>query len=124
MARILVVDDDESVRSLLRAQLERRGHEVHEAGDGDAALGAYRDLEPDLVLLDVFMPRRDGLETVRALRSDHPDARVVAMSAGGAFADFEPLRAALAFGASAALVKPIDPAELFAAIDQVLAGRN
>jgi CheY-like chemotaxis protein len=121
MARILVVDDDERVRELLRAQLERGGHEVREAADGLAVLAAYRSFTPDLVLLDMFMPRRDGLEAIRELRGEFPQARVVAMSGGGAYSDFEPLRAAIAFGAAAALVKPIAPEELRRAIEQVLA---
>jgi CheY-like chemotaxis protein len=83
-------------------------------------LSAYRSFAPDLVLLDVFMPRKDGLEALRELREAFPGARVVAMSGGGAHLNFEPLRAALALGADAALVKPFELPDLDSTIERVL----
>src|SRR4029077_4503386 len=70
--RILVADDDGSVRALLRALLDRAGYDVVEVADGDAALAAVATKGPiDLLVLDVNMPRRDGIEVTRRLRSQH-----------------------------------------------------
>ena len=68
MARILLVDDDAHLREVVRYALDRAGHEVHEAGDGAAALARFADLQPDLVVLDVMMPELDGLEVCRRIR--------------------------------------------------------
>jgi two-component system chemotaxis response regulator CheY len=80
VARILVVDDDKVVRLLLRAMLERRGHSVVEAENGDEGLRYYRAAPPDLVITDIQMPVMDGLQMIRALRGDFPTARIIAIS--------------------------------------------
>ena len=70
VARILVVDDEEANRRLLRAILEPLGYEVQEAADGDEALSSLAESTPDLVLLDLMMPRRDGYSVCREIKSD------------------------------------------------------
>ena len=81
---MLVVDDAAFMRKVLTDALVAGGHEVvGEAGDGDAALAAYQDLQPDLVTLDITMPRKDGLATLRELVDIDPAARVVICSALG-----------------------------------------
>src|SRR5436853_323792 len=79
---ILVVDDHEDVRNVFRAVLQDAGHTVVVAGDGDQALRLYRANPTDLVLLDIFMPGKDGIETLRELRAEFPQAQVIAVSAG------------------------------------------
>jgi two-component system OmpR family response regulator len=69
MAEILIVDDDQHIREVVRFALEKAGHGVREAGDGDAALRAIGEREPDLVVLDILMPQQDGLSTCRAIRA-------------------------------------------------------
>ncbi len=82
MARILVVDDNLLIRTLVREILSGAGHEVlAEAGDGDEAIKRYLALRPDLVTLDLVMPRRDGLATLAELRHLDPRARVIICSA-------------------------------------------
>ena len=80
MARILVVDDDNAVRLLLRSMLERRGHSVVEAENGAEGLQYYRTAPADLVITDIQMPVMDGLQMIKALRDDFPTAKIIAIS--------------------------------------------
>ena len=80
MARILVVDDDQSVRLLLRAVLERRGYSVVEAENGKEGLQALSGEPTDVVITDIQMPGMDGLEMILELRGTLPTARIIAMS--------------------------------------------
>ncbi len=121
-ARILVVDDDRVLRGALRIVLEGAGYHVMEAPDGEAGLQLYREQGADLVVVDLFMPERDGLEMIRALRTAIPQPRIIAMSGGGRFGLLDALEAAAAFGASRTLRKPFESSVLLAAIDQLLGG--
>ena len=124
MARILVVDDDPVLRGALRVVLEAAGYVVMEAAHGDAALRVYGERGADLVLVDLFMPERDGLQVIRALRAAIPRPQIVAMSGGGRFGQIEVLGAAAAFGAARTLLKPFEPCDLLAAIRELLGGRG
>jgi CheY-like chemotaxis protein len=92
VARILVVDDDKAVRLLLRAVLERRGHSVVEAADGDEGLRCYQAAPTDLVITDIQMPVMDGLQMIKELRSAFPTAKIIAISGEkGGLAAAQPL---------------------------------
>ena len=120
MARILVIDDDTAIRSVVRRGLERVGHDVTEAPDGDAGLKAYRAHHTDLVVTDIIMPEREGVETIMALRKEFPGLKIIAMSGGGGgSADF--LGIAKKLGARRALTKPFGHRELLEALEEVLA---
>jgi two-component system, OmpR family, response regulator len=69
MAEILIVDDDQHIREVVRFALHKAGHQVREAADGEAALRAIAEHEPDLIVLDIVMPEQDGLSTCRAIRT-------------------------------------------------------
>jgi len=121
MAHILLVDDDEAFRHMLRRTLERAGHRVTEANDGAAALHVVaHDATIDLVITDIIMPNREGIETIRALRHDYPQVKIIAMSGGGRIRPEGYLDVAKAFGAVRVLSKPFDNHELFAAIKEAL----
>jgi CheY-like chemotaxis protein len=124
VARILVVDDVEEVRWFLRIILRQAGHEVVEAPDGAQALQVYQQQPADLVLCDLFMPEKEGLETIRELRGRHAGAKIIAISGGcpSASVDFLPL--ARKFGAAAALHKPFNARQLLAAVAEVLSGAD
>jgi two-component system cell cycle response regulator DivK len=82
MKRVLLAEDNEANRELLREILESRGFEVSEACDGDDALLKATEVKPDLILLDIQMPQRDGLRTLQALRAgDFPHTPVLALTA-------------------------------------------
>lgn len=106
MSRILVVDDNEVIRGMLRFLLARLGHEVvAEAGTGAAALEAFRRERPDAVSLDISLPDMSGLDVLKAIRAESPEARVVVVTGNNA----EVLRRdVLALGAQAVLLKPFD----------------
>jgi CheY-like chemotaxis protein len=120
MAHILLIDDDEAFRSMLRRTLQRLGHTVTEAADGAAALRVLRDATVDLVMTDIIMPGMEGIETIRALRRGHPQLNVIAMSGGGRIKAEGYLDDAKAFGAVRVLRKPFDGEELLAALEDAL----
>src|SRR5438046_10744874 len=94
------MDDDGTLRGAIRVALEAAGYEVMEAADGQAGLRLQREQGSDLVLVDIFMPERDGLEVIRALRAEQPKPTIVAMSGGGRTGHIEGLEAAGALGGS------------------------
>jgi CheY-like chemotaxis protein len=116
--RILVVDDEAAVREVLRTMLERNGYEVTEAEDGDAAIRAVDADDFDLVVTDLVMPSREGLETIRSIRSRHPALPIIAISAP---ANRDYLRAAENFGAQRTFTKPFSLAAVSEAVRDLLA---
>ena len=121
---ILVIEDHDDTRDVLDILLRTEGYEVTLAGDGQDGLDKYRQRPADIVLVDVFMPRKNGLDTIRELMRDFPDAVCIAMSADG-----DPLRRnALEFareaGARLTLRKPIEPWVLLRTLEGVVAGRR
>ncbi len=123
MIRIVLVDDQELVRAGLRPLAQHDGdiEVVGEAGDGRAGLALVRELRPDVVLMDVRMPRMDGLEATRAIVADPAlsDVRVLVLTT---FDEDEHVFAAIRAGASGYLLKDLSPADLRAAIRTVAAG--
>lgn len=120
MRKILIVDDHADIRRLIRMTLEFEDYEIREAADGEAALGAAAEMQPDLVLLDVMMPGPiNGLEVCRQLRSGVQaggSPRVIMLSARGQASDRE---AGLQAGADAYLVKPFSPLQLISSIAEL-----
>src|SRR5690606_36148924 len=82
VASILIIDDDGSIRRVLRTSLERAGHTVEEAKNGAIGMALYREAPVDLVITDLFMPDQDGIETIQQLRDEFPDATILAISGG------------------------------------------
>ncbi|MEP6697669.1 MAG: response regulator [Pseudonocardiales bacterium] len=113
--RVLVVDDDQVIRQLIGINLELEGFEVHMAADGEEALRLVVDVAPDVVVLDVMMPRLDGLEVARRLRQDPRtrDLRLVLVSARAQAVD---LQRGEDSGVDAYITKPFEPDELVAVV--------
>ncbi len=105
--RILIVDDDPTMRLMLRATLQREGFEITEAQDGEEALVRFKEEAPDLVLLDVMLPGLDGFETCAALRLLPDGARTPVVMITG-LDDISSIEQAYEAGATDFLVKPID----------------
>jgi DNA-binding response OmpR family regulator len=116
MATVLVVDDEPIVREVVVRYLEREGHTTLEASSGDAARGAIEQYEPDLVILDVMLPRVDGLELCRWIRS-RSELPVIMLTARGEEAD---RIVGLELGADDYVTKPFSPRELAARVRSVL----
>jgi CheY-like chemotaxis protein len=106
MASILVADDNEAIRTLLGQMFRADGHTIQAAADGLQALKACRNQQFDVVFCDLFMPGMEGLETIRALRKEFPQLRVVAMSGGASNYGGDLLQVARLMGAAAILEKP------------------
>lgn len=119
--RILVVDDDEGFRRMLMAALNRLEFTAIPANNGNEGLRALADGEIDLVLLDIMMPEKDGLETLREInRSVMSEVPVIAISSGGLTQYRDGLRMARALGAKAVLEKPFSIDDLHARIREIL----
>jgi len=119
MPSILVVDDEDQIRLLIRETLEQVGYHVTEARDGKEALEQYRLVPADLVIMDILMPNQDGLETTVALRREFPDVKVIVITGGSdmiGMLNF--LDVAKMLGAHSTLQKPF---EMKALLDTVQA---
>lgn len=120
MARIILIDDDDNVRQVARRLLERAGHEVREASDGEAGLDLLAQAGADLVITDIFMPGQDGIVTVRRLRQEFPDVKVIVLSGGDSSGKMNLRRDAELLGAAASLGKPFEAADLLRSVREVL----
>jgi two-component system, OmpR family, alkaline phosphatase synthesis response regulator PhoP len=119
-AKILVVDDDESISTIYNHVLSREGYEVHTALDGIEAVAKTSAILPDLIILDLIMPEQEGIETLLQLHSKHPNIPVVTIS--GAVGASEYLHVSSLLGASVTLQKPIRPDTLVQTVQNVLRG--
>lgn len=120
MARILVIDDEDQIRALLRRVLEKQGHEVLEAEHGAIALEVAEEGPLDLVITDIMMPEKDGLEVISALRRDTPDLKILAISGGGVLRS-KALHIANLLGAYGTLQKPFAIEALISKVNEALA---
>jgi len=120
MARILVIDDDRKLRDVMSRALERAGHTVFEADDGAAGIRLYREHGPDLVITDIFMPERDGLQTIVQLRREFTGVKIIAISGGDQSGSLDFREHAEVLGASRTLRKPFDKAELVKIVHELL----
>jgi CheY-like chemotaxis protein len=118
---ILICDDDEAVRGLVRAALAREGYEIYEAGDGDELLSCARSLQPDVIVLDMTMPGGSGLEALAVLRRD-PDLRQPRVILASAWAGTAEQSAAKAVGVDRFLTKPFTIGQLRATVRELTEG--
>ncbi len=107
MATILITDDDPTLRAIAIELLAADGHRVLEAGDGDEALQILDTEAVDLLVLDMLMPNKDGLETILELRRRKTPIRILAISSGGSMNLDSLLRTAMVFGADRLMSKPL-----------------
>lgn len=120
MARILVIDDEDLARFTVRKYLASAGHSVLEARDGKEGLTLQEQDPCDLVITDIIMPEKEGLETILELRQADPKLPIIAISGGGrqGYADY--LEAAKPFGANFSLAKPFSQEDLLGAVESCL----
>ena len=120
MPRILVIDDEQLLRSTVVMILTRAGFTVEEASDGQAGIAMFHKNPPDIVLTDIFMPNRDGIEIIKELKHSSPQTKIIARTGGGHLRMMEIASAAQVLGADHVLNKPFDSESLLAAINVVL----
>jgi DNA-binding response OmpR family regulator len=117
LARILIADDDEDLRATLRIVFEQAGYEVEDVPDGEQAIRAQEQRPADVLITDLFMPLRDGLEIVQLFRSRYPKMWIIAISGGGYSGQkTDHLGVARAAGADASFRKPFDVRLLMEAV--------
>lgn len=122
MERILIIDDEQQIRSMLRLMLEREGYEVVEAPDGIEGIKAYRQKPADLIITDLIMPNKDGIGMIIDLHKEYPDVKIIAMSGGGLNKPEGYLKGAKKLGAVCTLTKPIDREKMLQAVKKTLKG--
>jgi CheY-like chemotaxis protein len=122
MARILVIDDEPVVRGLFRTVLELDGHSVEEAADSRSGLDAYRGEPADLVIVDLVMPHESGVITIRKLRSQYPDVRILPMT-GLLTQLWSSDQLARLLHTDRTLAKPVAPDQIVGAVRDALAQR-
>jgi DNA-binding response OmpR family regulator len=120
MKSILIIDDNDQLRSVLREMLETAEYVVMDAPNGEIGARLFRQQPADLVITDIFMPEKEGLQTIRELRRDFPDVKIIAISGGGSRGDLAYLPTAMKLGAHRTLVKPFEMDELLATVDGLL----
>jgi len=122
MAKILIVDDELPIRCMLREMLEQDGHEVSEAENGAVAQHCFREARFDLLITDLVMPEKNGLNLILDIRKEWPNVRIVAISGGGGITGrFEYLPIAKLVGAACILEKPFRKEQLQSAVQSALA---
>ncbi|WP_372797569.1 response regulator [Pontiella sp.] len=121
MAGILIIDDDETIRTVFKRFLEGKGYEVRVAADGRQGLRVLEDGPVDLVITDIMMPETDGLEVVMAIRGRESEIPIIAISGGMHAMPMDFLPMAKKFGARDVLYKPVELDDLLTAVEKALA---
>ena len=120
MANILLVEDEEQLRSMLKDVLEGAGHEVRVAENGKIAMNAFALRPAELVVTDLIMPEKEGLEIIRELKRNHSNVKIIAISGGGRNNADDYLELAKRFGANHILAKPFSNREFLNVIEEVM----
>ena len=117
---ILVIEDEILLRSLMRKGLEKKGFNVLEAVNGCDGVDIFEKEKPSLVVTDMLMPDKEGMQTIQELRQIDPNVKIVAMSGGGSTKNMAFLEMAERVGANATIAKPFKPQDLFNIIEGLL----
>jgi len=121
MKSILVIDDDQDVRTCVRNILEHSGYSVLEAENGSVGIGIFRNNPVDLIIVDLFMPEKEGIETIIELRKGYPDQKILAISGGiPGYGPDHFLHIATKLGADGTLDKPFNMQQLLAKVETLL----
>lgn len=120
MSHILIIDDEPQIRRMLRRMLESEGYTVTEAADGAEGIKHYHTNPADLIITDLIMPNKEGIETIAELRKKNPGIKIIAMSGGGKREPEGYLNMAKLLGASKTFEKPFKKEELLKAIKSLI----
>lgn len=120
MAHILVIDDESQICLMLRSWLESEGHSVLDARNGNEGLKSFIENSPDLVITDLVMPEKEGLETISELKKSNPQVKIVAISGGGRNQPEIYLNMAKKLGAVKIFKKPIRKENFLNAVNQLV----
>lgn len=118
--RILVIDDELQIRLMLRQAIEKAGFEVAEAPDGKEGIESFKRNGADLIITDIIMPEKEGIETIMAFKRIDPSVKIIAISGGGRIQSEDYLNIATKVGASCSFAKPFSIIELLTKIRELL----
>ena len=121
MTSILIIEDDNQVRKMLRLTIEAEGYEVQTASNGHEGMAMYRTMQPDILITDLVMPKQEGIETIDKVRQLDPQANIIAISGGGTVQPHVYLDIARQLGANRTFKKPVDHQDLLQAIQELAA---
>lgn len=121
MARIMIIDDDAQFRKMLKQTLVKVGHSVTEADNGTEGIRSFSKEAADLVITDIIMPNKEGIETIMEIRQIAPSVKIIAVSGGGRIGSSSYLELAQKLGAEKTFSKPIDRKAFVEAIEEILA---
>jgi len=120
MARVLIIDDEPHILLMVKKMLERAGYEVDLASNGSEGLRLFESIQPDLVITDIIMPEKEGLETIREMRRKNKDLQIIAMSGGGKISADNYLETARIFGAARLIEKPFSQKLMLSYVEELL----
>jgi DNA-binding response OmpR family regulator len=118
--KILLIDDDLVVRTAMVQFLADLGYQVVVADDGERGLRLFRSEKPDLVITDIIMPEKEGIQTIVEMRREQPSTKIIAISGGGRIGNADFLKVARSMGANDVIAKPVDPDDFAARIKRCL----
>lgn len=121
MQNILIIDDELNILIMLKKMLTRSGYKVNIASDGKEGLGLFKAEPPDLVITDIIMPEKEGLETIREMKMNRPDLKIIAMSGGGKISADSYLDVAAMFGADKVIEKPFSQRDMLSLVNELMA---
>jgi DNA-binding response OmpR family regulator len=120
MAKIYVFDDEPSILLMIKKMLEKAGYEVDIALNGKEGMELFKRNVPDLLITDIIMPEKEGLETILELRKSYPELKIIAISGGGRISPGGYLPGAKLLGANIVFEKPLDQKEFLQAVTLLL----
>ncbi|MDV7339613.1 response regulator [Terasakiella sp. A23] len=120
MTTILVIDDEELARFTIREVLESEGFNILEAEDGEKGLAVFHATPVDLIITDIIMPHKEGVETIIELKQEAPDLKIIAISGGGRTRNLDFLKLAGEYGADKVIAKPFSATDLLSAVKECL----
>ena len=123
MSRILIIDDERPLRQVLRSILSRAGHTVFDAPNGHEGLALWRKELVDVVVTDIFMPEKDGIEVIMEIKESTTKPKIIAMSGGGSKRQLDVIQGALMLGADRVIQKPFDQQVLLSTVEEVINGQ-
>lgn len=124
MAKILVIDDETAIAVMLKRMIEKAGHEVEIASNGNDGLIVFENFQPDLLVTDILMPEKEGLELILELRKKKKKLKIIAISGGGRFQFQGYLTSAKHLGADRVFQKPLDHREFMSCISDLLNNKD
>jgi DNA-binding NtrC family response regulator len=120
MQKILIIEDDHHILLMMKKMLGNKGFEITLASNGNEGLELFKKITFDLVITDIIMPEKEGLETIREMRRMRSDLKIIAMSGGGKISAENYLETAKIFGASKLLEKPFSRKQLVTAVQEII----